>query len=189
MSYLAYPPRLPVEFSESIAQLIQLTRKIKNEVAPHKNEFNEALAMRGRAFTNANRPRDAKSSLMRRQMRKTRYWVSFVGEGTWDDLAEMDDADKLKLSDELLHFLEGFFLTIQRGRICPLTKVAALTRTLCRRPIISIRQLADDVLVSESTAKRWLKSLERSGLMSSELKDGQRQFINEGLLAVIEKYV
>jgi DNA-binding transcriptional regulator YhcF (GntR family) len=54
---------------------------------------------------------------------------------------------------------------------------------------MSIRQLAEDALVSETTAKRWLKSLEGRGVLSSVLKDGQRQFINHALVAIMEKYV
>ena len=71
MSYLAYPPRLPVEFSESVAHLIKMTLKIKNEVAPHKNEFNEHLARWGRAFINKNKPLDARSALLWREARGT----------------------------------------------------------------------------------------------------------------------
>lgn len=189
MSYLAYPPRLPVEFSESIAQLIKLTLKIKHEVAPHKNEFNEALASRGRASTHVTKPRDAKSALMRRQIRRSRYWVSFVGEHEWDDMAEIGISDRLSLSSELLNYLEWLFLRLQNGRICPLTKISTLKKILVRRPIISIRQLADDALVSEATAKRWLRALERELILSNEMKDGQRQFVNDELLAIMEKYV
>jgi hypothetical protein len=189
MSYLAYPPRLPVEYSESIAQLIKLTLKIKNEVAPHKNEFNEAMAKRGRAYTPANTPLNARSSLLRRQVRKSRYWYSFAGDTRWDDMAEIESEQRLNLSNELLRNLEQLFLTLQRGGICPLTKATALKDALVRHPIISIRQLSEDAFISESTAKRWLKKLEFNSVLSSVLKDGQRQFINEGLLAIMEKYV
>jgi predicted transcriptional regulator len=142
MSYLAYPPRLPVEFSESIAQLIKLTLKIKNEVAAHKNEFNQTLARRGRAFIRAHRPLDARSCLLFHQVRRSRHWTAFAGEDVWGKASE-----------------------------------------------ISIRQLAEDANVSASTSKRWLRALETRGILSSVLKDGQRQFVNEGLVAIIEKYV
>jgi ribosomal protein S25 len=49
--------------------------------------------------------------------------------------------------------------------------------------------LAEDAIISESTAKRSLRSLERRGVLSSIIKDGQRQFINEGLIRIMEKYV
>lgn len=189
MSYLAYPPRLPVEFSESIAQLIKMTLKIKHEVAPHKNEFNKSVAVWGRASTRALGPLDARSALLRRQIRKSRYWHSFVGDASWGDAADISSEDKLQLSDDLLRNLEALFLMLQDGGICPLTKVSTLKRVLARRPIISIRQLAEDAIISESTAKRWLRSLERRGALSSIIKDGQRQFINEGLIRIMEKYV
>jgi hypothetical protein len=92
MSYLAYPPRLPVEFSESIAQLIQLTLKIKNEVAPHKNEFNETLSSRGRAYIRESLPLDARSCLLRHQVRKSRHWIAFAGEDVWGQFAERRSA-------------------------------------------------------------------------------------------------
>jgi transposase len=55
--------------------------------------------------------------------------------------------------------------------------------------VLSIRQLAEEAIVSESTAKRWLKALEKRGVLSSVLKDGQRQYVNDGLVEIIEKYV
>lgn len=189
MSYLAYPPRLPVEFSESIAQLINLTLKIKNEVAPHKNEFNQTLAGRGRAFILANRPLDARSCLLRHQLRKSRHWISISGEAAWGQVAELSSEEKSRLSDELLRNLEALFLTLQGGGICPLTKVTTLNRILIRRPVVSIRQLAEDASISQSTSKRWLRALESRAVLSSLLKDGQRQFVNEGLIGIIEKYV
>lgn len=189
MSYLAYPPRLPVEFSESVAQLIKMTLKIKNEVAPHKNEFNEHLARWGRAFINKNKPLDARSALLRRQVRRSKYWVAFAGEDEWKGSAELSGEKRLELSDDLLRNLEAMFLMLQDGGICPLTKVTTLNRVLASRPVISIRQLAEGAIVSESTAKRWLKSLELRGVLSSLIKDGQRQFINEGLVKIMDKYV
>lgn len=189
MSYLAYPPRLPVEFSESIAQLIKMTLKIKNEVAPHKNEFNKSIAVWGRASTRALGPMDARSALLKHQLRKSRYWHSFVGEPSWGDDADISSDEKLRLTDDLLRNLEALFLILQDGGICPLTKVSTLKLVLAKRPIVSIRQLAEDANISESTAKRWLRKLERRGVLSSILKDGQRQFINEGLITILEKYV
>ncbi|MFM6939370.1 MAG: hypothetical protein ACKOUD_01955 [Rhodoluna sp.] len=190
MSYLAYPPRLTVEFSESIAQLINLTLKIKNEVAPHKNEFNQSMAKWGWApKAQPHKPRDAKSALLNRQKRKSRYWVAFAGETSWINTASIESDEKLALSQDLLKHLEALYLRLQRGDICPLTKVSTLKLILTRRPILSIRQLADDALISESTAKRWLRALERDGLLSSLIKDGQRQFINDDLIAIIETYI
>lgn len=189
MSYLAYPPRLPVEFSESVAQLIKMTLKIKNEVAPHKNEFNEQLARWGRAFTNKNKPIDARSALLRRQVRRSRYWIAFAGEDEWKGAADLSSDQRLELSDDLLRNLEAMFLLLQDGGTCPLTKVTTLNRVLASRPVITIRQLSEDAIVSESTAKRWLKSLERRGVLSSLIKDGQRQFLNEGLIKIMDKYV
>ena len=189
MSYLAYPPRLPVEFSESVAQLIKMTLKIKNEVVPHKNEFDQALATWGRAHLNPNRPIDARSYLLKRQIRKSRHWIAFSGEQPWGDSAEITDEEKLRLSDDLLRNLEALFLNLQDGGICPLTKVTTLKSILARRPVISIRQLAEDANISESTSKRWLRALESRGVLSSVIKDGQRQFINEGLVSIMEKYM
>jgi hypothetical protein len=189
MSYLAYPPRLPVEFSESIAQLITLTLKIKNEVAPHKNEFNQTLAGRGRAFIRANRPLDARSCLLRHQLRKSRHWISIAGETVWVQVAELSSEEKAQLSDDLLRNLEELFVSLQGGGICPLTKATTLNRILARRPVISIRQLAEDANISQSTSKRWLRALESRSILSSLLKDGQRQFVNEGLVSIMEKYV
>ena len=81
------------------------------------------------------------------------------------------------------------FLLLQDGGTCPLTKVTTLNRVLASRPVLTIRQLSEDAIVSESTAKRWLKSLERRGVLSSLMKDGQRQFLNEGLIKIMDKYV
>lgn len=189
MSYLAYPPRLPVEFSESVTQLIKMTLKIKNEVVPHKNEFNESLATWGRAYMRPSEPLDARSCLLKRQIRKSRHWVAFTGEQPWGDVAEITSEEQLRLSDDLLRNLEALFLTLQDGGICPLTKVTTLKRVLAKRPVISIRQLAEDANISESTAKRWLRALEARGVLSSVIKDGQRQFINEGLVSIMEKYI
>lgn len=189
MSYLAYPPRFPVEFSESVAQLITMTLKIKYEVAPHKNEHNESLTRWGRASIHKNKPLDARSALLRRQVRKSRYWVAFEGEADWRGSADLSSQERLALSGDLLRNLEGMFLMLQAGGICPLTKVMTLNRTLAMRPVISIRQLAEDALVSESTAKRWLKTLERRGVFSSLLKDGQRQYVNDDLVEIMEKYI
>ncbi len=189
MSYLAYPPRLPVEFSESVAQLITITQKIKNEVAPHKNEFNETLARWGRASIRPGRPIDARSCLLRHQVRQSRHWIAFAGEEIWSGVLEISSEEKLALSDDLLRNLEALFLALQDGGICPLTKVTTLKRSLAKRPVISIRQLAEDANVSLSTAKRWLGALQARGILSSLLKDGQRQFINEGLVSIMDKYV
>jgi DNA-binding transcriptional regulator YhcF (GntR family) len=90
---------------------------------------------------------------------------------------------------DLLKNLEGTFSVLQSGGICPLTKVKTLNRALAIRPVLSIRQLAEDALVSEATAKRWLKALEKRGLLSSLLKDGQRQYVNDALVEIMEKYV
>ena len=189
MSYFAYPPRLPVEFSESVAQLINMTLKIKNEVAPHKNEHNQSLNRWGRASIKKHKPLDARSALLGRQVRKSRYWVAFAGEGDWRGSADLSSQERLDLSVDLLKNLEGTFLVLQSGGICPLTKVKTLNRALAMRPVLSIRQLAEDALVSEATAKRWLKALEKRGLLSSLLKDGQRQYVNEALVEIMEKYV
>lgn len=189
MSYLAYPPRLPVEFSESVAQLINITLKIKYEVAPHKNEHNQSLTRWGRASVQKNKPLDARSALLGHQLRRSRYWVAFIGEADWRGSADLTSQERLDLSEELLKNLEGTFLVLQAGGICPLTKVKTLNRALALRPVLSIRQLAEDALISEATAKRWLKALEKRGLLSSLLKDGQRQFVNEGLVEIMEKYV
>lgn len=189
MSYLAYPPRLPVEFSESVARLITLTLRIKNEVAPHKNEFNEHLARRGRAFINKSKPLDARSALLRRQVRRSRYWIAYTGEDEWNGAATLSGDERLALSDDLLRNLEAMFLLLQAGGTCPLTKVTTLNRALAARPVITIRQLSEDAIVSESTAKRWLRSLERRGVLSSLIKDGQRQFLNEGLIKIMNQYV
>lgn len=189
MSYLAYPPRLPVEFSDSVAQLINMTLKIKHEVAPHKNEHNQSLTRWGRASNYQNKPLDARSALLRRQVRKSRYWVAFAGDGDWRGSASLSSQERLDLSVDLLKNLEGTFLVLQSGGICPLTKVKTLNRALAMRPVLSIRQLAEDALVSESTAKRWLKALEKVGVLSSLLKDGQRQYVNDALVEIMEKYV
>lgn len=189
MSYLAYPPRLPVAFSESVAQLITLTLKIKHEVAPHKNEHNNSLTRWGRASIHPNKPMDARSALLNRQVRRSKYWFAFAGADDWSGSADLSTQERLDLSGDLLRNLEATLLVLQTGGVCPLTKVTTLNRALAMRPIISIRQLAEDALVSESTAKRWLKSLEGRGVLSSVLKDGQRQFINHALVAIMEKYV
>jgi len=189
MSYLAYPPRLSVEFSHNIAQLIQLTLKIKNEVAKTKDEFGLPLRLAGRTSHVIARPVDARTSLLRRQIRKSRIWVSFGVQPTWLDVAEIDDAERVSLSADLLRNLEALFLLLQGGGICPLTKVTTLKNALVRYPVISIRQLADDALISESTAKRWLRALETRGVLTSFIQDGQRQFINDDLVAIINKYV
>lgn len=189
MSYLAYPPRLPVEFSESVARLITMTMRIKHEVAPHKNDFNENLDRWGRAFKSKNKPLDARSALLRRQVRKSRYWVAFSGEAEWNGASSLTSEQRFELADDLLRHLEAMFLLLQDGGTCPLTKVTTLNRVLASRPVLTIRQLSEDAIVSESTAKRWLKSLERRGVLSSLIKDGQRQFLNEGLIKIMDKYV
>lgn len=189
MSYLAYPPRLPVEFSESVARLITMTMRIKHEVAPHKNDFNEHLDRWGRAFKSKNKPLDARSALLRRQVRRSRYWVAFSGEAEWNGASSLTIEQRFELSDDLLRNLEAMFLLLQDGATCPLTKVTTLNRVLASRPVLTIRQLSEDAIVSESTAKRWLKSLERRGVLSSLMKDGQRQFLNEGLIKIMDKYV
>jgi hypothetical protein len=189
MSYLAYPPRLPIEFSENVAQLIELTLKIKNEVAINKNEFIAQLAKAGRAPKSFRSIPDARTSLLGKQNRASRIWVSISGLPKWDKAAEIEPSDKFALQADLLRNLEKLFLTLQTGTICPLTKVTTLQKVLARRPVLSIRQLAEDGFVSESTAKRWLKKLEMRGVLSSHLKDGQRQFVNEGLIEIMNRYV
>jgi len=189
MSYLAYPPRLPIEFSENVAQLINLTLKIKNEVAINKNEFTKQLAQAGRAPTHFKAIPDARTSLLSKQNRKSRIWVSMVGVPTWDEPAEMDAAEKFELQAEILRNLEATFLVLQSGAICPLTKVNTLQKVLARRPVLSIRQLSEDALINESTAKRWLKKLEGQRVLSSHLKDGQRQFVNEDLVEIMNRYM
>ena len=189
MSYLAYPPRLPVEYSESVAQLIELTLKIKNEVVPHKNEFNETLARWGRASKREDKPLDALSCLLRKQVRKSRYWVAFAGDEGWTATTSINAEEKLRLTADLLKYLEKLQNILQSGGICPLTKVAALKKVLVARPVVSIRQLAEDAIVSESTAKRWLRSLEARGVLYSVIKNGQRQFINDELISVIDLYL
>lgn len=189
MSYLAYPPRLPVEFSESVAQLITLTVKIKHEVAPHKNELHQPLARRGRASIQQNKPSSARAALLRHQVRRSRYWIAFAGEPDWRGSADLSIEERLDLYGDLLKHLEGLFLVLQAGGVCPLTKVMTLNRVLARRPMLSIRQLAEEAHVSESTSKRWLKALESRGVLSSILKDGQRQYINDELIGILEKYV
>jgi DNA-binding transcriptional ArsR family regulator len=169
--------------------LIKLTLKIKYEVAPHKNEHNQSLTRWGRASIHNNKPLDARSALLRRQVRKSRYWFAFAGDSDWRGSAELSSQEQLDLSRDLLRNLEGTFLTLQSGGICPLTKAVSLNRALCLRPVLSIRQLAEEAIVSESTAKRWLKALEKRGVLSSVLKDGQRQYVNDGLVEIIEKYV
>jgi hypothetical protein len=189
MSYLAYPPRLPIEFSENVAQLIELTLKIKNEVAINKYEFIKHLAKTGRAPKPFYAIPDARTSLLRKQNRSSRIWVSISGAPSWDTQAEIDASDKFELQAAILRNLESLFVTLQGGGVCPLTKVTTLQKVLARRPVLSIRQLAEDALVSESTAKRWLKKLESLGVLSSHLKDGQRQFVNEGLVQIMNRYV
>ncbi len=189
MSYLAYPPRLPVEFSESIAHLINLTMKIKHEVAINKNEFTRFLAQAGRAPKHFRAIPDARTALLSKQNRKSRIWVSIVGAPQWSDTAEIEDNDKYALYCDLLRNLEALYLTLQDGGVCPLTKATTLQRVLVRRPVLSIRQLAEDAIINESTAKRWLKKLESRGVLSSHLKDGQRQFVNEGLINIMNKYM
>ena len=189
MSYLAYPPRLPIEFSESVAQLIELTLKIKNEVAINKKEFIKHLATAGRAPKRFQSIPDARTSLLSKQTRLSRIWVSISGLPSWDAQADIDASEKFELQAAILRNLEELFLILQSGAVCPLTKVTTLQTVLSRRPVLSIRQLAEDAIVSESTAKRWLKKLEGLGVLSSHLKDGQRQFVNEGLVEIMNKFV
>ena len=189
MSYLAYPPRLPIEFSESVAQLIELTLKIKNEVAINKKEFIKHLEAAGRAPERFQSIPDARTSLLSKQNRLSRIWVSISGLPSWDVQADIDASEKFELQAAILRNLEELFLILQSGAVCPLTKVTTLQTVLSRRPVLSIRQLAEDAIVSESTAKRWLKKLESRGVLSSHLKDGQRQFVNEGLVAIINRFV
>jgi hypothetical protein len=189
MSYLAYPPRLPIEFSESVAQLIELTLKIKNEVAINKKEFVKHLAAAGRAPKRFQSIPDARTSLLSKQNRLSRIWVSISGLPSWDVQAAIDASEKFELQTAILRNLEELFLILQSGAVCPLTKVTTLQKVLSHRPVLSIRQLAEDAIVSESTAKRWLKKLESRGVLSSHLKDGQRQFVNEGLVAIMNRFV
>lgn len=188
MSYLAYPPRLPIEFSESVAQLIELTLKIKNEVAINKKEFIKHLAA-GRAPKRFQSIPDARTSLLSKQNRLSRIWVSMSGLPSWDVQADIDASEKFELQAAILRNLEELFLILQSGAVCPLTKVTTLQKVLSHRPVLSIRQLAEEAIVSESTAKRWLKKLESRGVLSSHLKDGQRQFVNEGLVAIMNRFV
>jgi response regulator of citrate/malate metabolism len=127
--------------------------------------------------------------LLRHQLRKSRHWISIAGETVWGQVAELSSEEKAQLSDDLLRNLEELFVSLQGGGICPLTKATTLNRILARRPVISIRQLAEDANISQSTSKRWLRALESRSILSSLLKDGQRQFVNEGLVSIMEKYV
>jgi hypothetical protein len=188
VSHLAYPPRLPVEFSESIARLIYLTKKIKNEVAKNKNELNRAWRMAGGASSRIRRPTDAKSILLGRQVRRSKIWVSIAGHDNWHQRSPEPQIDEAGLRDALLKHLEQEFRYFQQGGICPMTKVTTLSMALARFPVVSIRQLSECALVSESTAKRWLFSLQQSGRMTSLIQNGQRQFINERLISILDEF-
>ena len=168
--------------------MIYLTKKIKYEVAKNKNELKRAGRMAGGASSRLRWPGDAKSILLSRQVRRSKIWVSIAGYDSWHQRNPEPHIDEAGLRDALLKHLEQEFRYFQQGGICPMTKVTTLSMALARFPVVSIRQLSECALVSESTAKRWLLSLQRSGRMTSLIQNGQRQFMNERLLTIIDQF-
>ena len=71
----------------------------------------------------------------------------------------------------------------------PSTQTGRIARVLMRHPVITVAQMSEGALVSEATAKRWLKALCKSSIRLREVAArGLNVYVNDELCALINTY-
>lgn len=102
--------------------------------------------------------------------------------------AQLSIQGQLAIHQAALVELQTLQRRLTENRTIPATKLCRVVEILARYPVINVRQMAENAQVSEATAKRWLKAMARDWLVEEKYVNGQNQYLNRGLLAIIDEY-
>ena len=100
----------------------------------------------------------------------------------------LKDRDSLQLHRDALDALQQLQNKIDEHACVPSSKLPHLVEVLARFPVISVRQLAENAVVSDATAKRWLKAMARATILREVFQNGQNQYVNYELLDIIDRF-
>lgn len=100
--------------------------------------------------------------------------------------AVLKPAEELNLRKESLIEFQLINEYLISGKVMPAVKVPKILDILSRYPVINVRQMAEHAMVSEATAKRWLKGMVKNLLVEVEYVNGQNQYMLKELLKIID---
>jgi uncharacterized protein YigA (DUF484 family) len=102
--------------------------------------------------------------------------------------AQLSVQGQLAIYQSVLVELQTLQRRLTENRSIPATKVPQVVEILARYPVINVRQMAENAQVSEATAKRWLKAMTHDWLVEEKYVNGQNQYLNRELLAIIDDH-
>ena len=100
--------------------------------------------------------------------------------------AQLRPSQQLDINDRALFELQRLNKYLIEYRVMPAIKVPRIIQIMDRYPVVNVRQMAENAGVSEDTAKRWLKAMERSCLVQEKYVNGQNQYLCTDLLKIID---
>ena len=191
MTTYAVPPRIPVIYTQMLNEYLSVAQTIIQLVQIRQRTVARRFKTDQRLFEREMSKVTATNVLLETQGRASRYELAnWIKTRTLVPAGPLESHQtQLQLERTALLAIEKLHLVIVDSRVVPLTKVSGLLLALSKRPITSIRQLADDVLVSEVTAERWLKKCVKAGILFRINYRGQGQYLNGSLIAVVEDLI
>lgn len=102
--------------------------------------------------------------------------------------AQLSAQRQLTFHQAALVALQDLQNNLVENHLLPIAKVPQVVEILARFPVINVRQMSENAQVSEATAKRWLKAMASGWLLEEKYANGQNQYLNLGLLAIIDEH-
>lgn len=191
MTNYAVPPRIPVIYTQMVSGFVNVAQTTIHMATARQQAVIRRYSKNEDLFNREILKISARSVLLETQGRASRYQLAnWPGTRLHVDTGPLKSTrDQLQLERRALEQIGKLHLELVDERIAPLTKISGLLLALSKRPITSIRQLADDTLVSEATAQRWLKRCRKAGILVRIDHRGQGQYVNPRLLAAIDEHI
>lgn len=131
----------------------------------------------------------AETLLLLKNLRRSRSRFVFQKYSSYAlEPLQLKDRDSLQLHRDALDALQQLQNKIDEHACVPRSKLPQLVEVLARFPVISVRQLAENAVVSDATAKRWLKAMSRATILREVFQNGQNQYVNYELLDIIDRF-
>lgn len=169
MEYLQTPPKLYVDYLRSVQRFVQVMLR----VIPEINVRNRSA-----------------SWVLTHQQHRARQSVWYLPEVRRLNLEDATLKPKVLLDVHLdaLQELQRLNVSLLEFRVMPASKVPQVVEIMARFPVLTVRILAENAQVSETTAKRWLKAMTDRDVVSVQYVNGHNQYLNAELLEIIDRH-
>lgn len=189
MTFYADPPRPFLAYSKLIEKFSKVSMVVISELEQRVATITAHPDRGPASFKKLASELNALSVLLKNQGRSSRYidryWPTFQRKF---EPAEMPEDIQASFERKALKIFESYSEKLLETRALPMTRISTFMGAIAGRPVISIRQLSEGASISEATAKRWLLSGHKLGILHRQMHRGQAQFIFIELVDLIDEY-